>query len=316
MSLSQSSAAPAACRFGDPLLHALSPMHPLNGPGMCLPLPSSSLMSPVQMSFPARSSREAVDTLAHLGNGVLGSGFSQTYLGMAMPSIRDRYYQALERAAAEISAREREIGMRMSDPNVRREFVKWASEKRTSIARLYRIPMGPGAMIGGELRDWRKYGVGGRSFGNLESRAIGRGLTQDQAWARILNTVDTPNPQVTAAAGRTARLLRGGGAVLIVGGVALSGYEIYQARPEDRPELVKRAAATTGASTVASGLAIGFAVMLGATGIGLIAIGIVAGVAASYGTERVFFAERPDEAEALKRHGFVESRFLTPVGSR
>ncbi len=279
---------------------------------VALPLQTGCCHHPVPML--ARSQQEAWNTLDIIGGGVTGTGLSNTYLGMTMPTVRAQYYAALERAEREIAQRRAILGRQLENPAVYRGFVAWASAKRTSIARVFRIPMGPGAMLGGELRDNMRYGLGGRSLSNLEARNMARGLTQQESLTRILGSVDRPNAQVTAQALKAARILRSGGVVLFVGGLGLTGYEISQAQPKDRPYLVKKAAATTGASFGASTIAVGFAVMLGATGVGLIAIGIVAGVAAAYGTEEVFFSDaKANHTQALLTHGFVHARDLKPM---
>ncbi|WP_420101028.1 hypothetical protein [Bosea sp. (in: a-proteobacteria)] len=263
----------------------------------------------------ARSEAEALRTLDFLGGGTLGAGFGETYMGSVMMPIRNGYYAELERVAATIARRQAELGPRLNDPAAMRSFVDWARGQRLRVARLYRIPMGPGAMLGAELRDIREYGWGGRSMSNLEARQLQKyGRTGDDAVKAILNSVDRPNAQVTARAARAARVLRGGGAVLIVGGALVTGYEIYEATPAQRPMVVKRAAATTAASTAASAAAVGLAVMLGATGVGLIVVGIVAGVAASYGTEQVFFAEKPEDTEAFRHRGMIGVDSLVCVG--
>lgn len=303
--------------FGDPRRFGLAPVHDLNLPSVCIDVACGTHFQYARLPFLARNEQDALAALHHLGSGSTGTGLAGTYLGTAMPHIREAYYAALEKAQMEIAARQRMLGARLNDPAVQREFVRWASQKRTDIARVFRIPMGPGAMLGGEVRDWHKYGPGGRSFDNLYRRQMARpGMTDEQALMRILNSVDKPNAQVTLQAARTARILRGGGVVMVVGGIALSGYEIYQATPQQRPELIKRTAATTAASTAGSALAIGFAVMLGATGVGLIAIGIVAGIAASYATEEVFFTHDEAQVQALQRHGFVDGSALHRMNPR
>jgi hypothetical protein len=246
----------------------------------------------ISVSVPARHPDEAHQTLSVIGQGGLGTGLHNTYLGLTLPKIRSAYYEALRQAESEISARRLALGTRLNNPMEFRQFVKWAAERRTSIARLYRVPAGAGAVIGGEIRDIRKYGPGGRTFDNLMARNAQKGLTETESLERILATVDKPNPAETEAILKGAKFLRGGGTVFFVGGVALMGYEWYRARPEDRPELVKKDVITTGSSIVATDLAVGVAFMLGATGVGLIAVGIVAGVAAAYGAESLYYAHQ------------------------
>jgi hypothetical protein len=250
----------------------------------------------IAVTVPAHNETDANRVLQAIGSGGLGTGINNTYLGIALPGIRSNYYRALQGAESEIRARQASLGPRINNPIEYRQFVAWASGKRTSIARLYRIPSGTGAVIGGELRDNLKYGLGGRTPDNLVARNMERGLSEQEALAKVLSTVDKPNVAVTESVLKGAKYLKGGGAVLFVGGIALSGYEVYKADPKDRPALIKKEAVTTGTSMLATDLVVGVAFMLGATGIGLIAIGVVAGVAASYGAEKLYYAHQQSDA--------------------
>ena len=215
------------------------------------------------------------------------------YLGSALPTIRNQYYKALEGVETEIRARQAKLGSKPNGPRELRQFVEWASSERTRIARLFRIPAGPGGMLGGEIRDWRQYGAGGRSMDNLLTRAEAKnGLTGDAALRKILGSVDKPNPAATESILRGARYLRSAGAVVFVAGAGWTAYNIASAPAEERPELMRREGSALAGGFVASNVAIGICFLLGMTGVGLIAVGLVAGVAGAMAGERIYYASQ------------------------
>ena len=288
--------------------------HPLGLSCHCAAIPMQRGVHPHQIAVPAQSHREANDTLHWIGTGSFSTGLHQTYLGTMLPQVREAYYHALEKAEQEITFRKASLGSRLNNPAEYEAFVRWASARRTSIARVFRLPTGIGTVIGGEIRDTRKYGFGGRSFDNLMLRQAARGVTGRAAVTNILHSVDKPNLAVTEQMLKTAKVLRGGGAVLFVGGLALSGYEIYQATPQERPALVKKTAATMGAALVASEIAVGIALMLSAPAVAVIAVGLVVGGVAAYETEQIFFTDnKPKHVQALKTHGILHFSDLIPA---
>jgi hypothetical protein len=250
----------------------------------------------ISVHVPARTREEAHKTLGAIGSGGIGTGLHNTYLGHALPKIRASYYEALAVAEKEIGQRKVLLGSRLNNPAEYKQFVFWASRRRSAIARIYRIPAGPGAMIGGELRDWRVYGAGGRSPANLLERRMNRAInppaSEEAALTEMLSAVSRPNAIETENILRAAKFLRRGGAVFLVGGLALTGYEIYRAKPGDRPELIRKEALVTGGSLIATDLAVAVAITLSITGVGLIAVGIIAGVAGAIAAERMYYASQ------------------------
>jgi hypothetical protein len=247
-----------------------------------------------QLTVPARSEEDAWRFLSQVGSGgMAGNGMHNMYLGSALPTIRNQYYKALEGVEAEIRARQAKLGSKLNDPRELRQFVEWASSERTRIARLFRIPAGPGGMLGGEIRDWRQYGAGGRSMDNLLARAEAKnGLTGEAALRKILGSVDKPNPAATESILRGARYLRSAGAVVFVAGAGWTAYNIASAPAEERPELMRREGSALAGGFVASNVAIGICFLLGMTGVGLIAVGLVAGVAGAMAGERIYYASQ------------------------
>lgn len=150
--------------------------------------------------------------------------------------------------------------------------------------------------MGGEIRDWRQYGVGGRSLNNLLLRAESQGLTGEAALLKVLSSVDKPNPAATAAILKGARYLRGAGAVLLVGGAGLSAYNIASAPPEQRSNIAWREGASLAGGIVGSNLVVGVCFLLGMTGVGLVVVGLVAGVAGAMAAERIYYAHQSSNA--------------------
>ncbi len=269
----------------------------------------------ISVHVPARDHEDAHKTLTAIANGGIGTGLQNTYLGHATPKIRAAYYDALAAVEKEISARKIALGPRLTNPAEYRQFAFWASQRRTTVARLYRIPAGPGSMIGLEYRDWRVYGVGGRTPENVLSRNMSNKLvprSEEQALAKMISSAVKPNAAETERLLKAAKFLKRGGTVFIVGGLALTGYEIYRAKPADRPELIRKEVLVTGGSILASDLAVGIAIACSLTGVGLIAVGIIAGVGGAIAAERMYYANHQSQnVQEFHASGITHVKGLT-----
>ncbi len=263
---------------------------------------------------PGRSSADAERFLGVVGSGSTGTGAQDVWLGMALPSIRNNYSRALQAVEREIAQRRVQAGSRLKDAAEMEKFAKWAVARRNAVARIWRVPAGPGGMLGGEIRDMRTYGPGGRSLPNLLARAERNyGETGVSALERIVGSASKPNPAETAAILRGAKYLKAGGAVLFIGGVALTAYDIYKAPEGQRVDVAKTEGVSMAGGIVGSNLAVGVCFFLGMTGVGLIAVGLVAGVAGAYAAEKLYYAHTHDHAvRNLCQHGESHlSRFRT-----
>lgn len=213
------------------------------------------------------------------------------------PASGMHYYKALESAEREVAARRAALGPKLTDVGELRRFVEWASQQRNRIARQWRIPAGPGGVLGGEIRDWRQYGAGGRTLDNLLARAEKRqGLTGEAALLKVLGSTDKPNPAVTEAILRGSRYLRNAGSVMFIGGAASMAYQVSQAPASQRMEVLLREGSAFAGGAVAGNLAIGVCFLLGVGGIPLLAVGLVAGLAGAFVAERIYFAHRGSPA--------------------
>jgi len=268
--------------------------HPI--PNTRMILINSEIASTHFVHVPARSEDEGNEFLRSVGSGTLGNGANDLWLGQALPWVRQNYYQALQKAENEIAAERARLGSKLSDMAELERFTAWAVSRRNAIARFWRIPAGPGGLIGGEIRDMRTYGLGGRSLPNLLNRVGTKyGETGETALKRVISSVSKPNAGETTAILRGARYLKAGGAVLFVGGLALTAYDIAKAPPGKRVEAAKVAGVQTAGGLVASNVAVGVCFLLGMTGVGLVVVGVVAGVAGAVGAEKMYYAHTYSE---------------------
>jgi hypothetical protein len=72
------------------------------------------------------------------------------------------------------------------------------------------------------------------------------------------------------------------GAVLFVGGAAMTGYTILSAPEDQRWNVAGREAVGIGGGILTSNVVVGVCFLFGMTGFGLLAVGVVAGVAGAY----------------------------------
>jgi hypothetical protein len=257
-----------------------------------------------QLTVPGRSPNEAIDFLAAAGGGGTGQGGFDLFAGTTLEPVRNAYKARLEQLEAQIAERRIALGANPSEAALR-DLAEWAVRERASTARLWRLPTGPTQAILLELRDWRQYGMGGRTFGNMMARQAGGGATGSAAYEALLLSANRSNPAVTAAVARGARSLRFGGGVLSVIGLAASAGTIAAAPPEQR----RRVAAEAGvgfvggavAGEVATGILMVGAALLAASPPGwlVIGVGLAAGIAGGNIATHYFFPE--DHAPVANR---------------
>lgn len=235
------------------------------------------------VTVPARSGEEAIRFLSEAGSGLGGEAVREIYLGSVLAPVRHRYHAALAAAATEIAERRAGLGATATEAQLR-ELAEWAVQRRARAARMWRIPTGPAMQVRLEVRDWRQYGAGGRSFGNMLAREQRKGFGAGTAYENLIRSASTSNAGVDRSVARAARHLRLGGGVLGGLALAMSVREIAAAPAEQRGTIVKHQAVG-----LAGGL-VGGEVMAGAAAIGLgllmatppgwlvLTIGLVAGI--------------------------------------
>jgi hypothetical protein len=157
---------------------------------------------------------------------------------------------------------------------------------------VWRLPTGPDAFLVAEVRDWVKYGVGGRNFGNLMQRSMSQparaSWTREDHLLQVLRNVEKTHAGVDAAVMRNARYLKAGGAFLMVAGLGWTLMD-YQRTPDHRKgEFLQREAATATGGAFASGLATAVLVAASASGVVIIGVGLVAGMAGALAAEGLY----------------------------
>jgi hypothetical protein len=257
---------------------------------------------------PGETVEDGYDFLATVGEGTLGAGFRTTYAGQTMEPIRRGYYNFLKEVEERIAERQVALGDALERPETLRELARWSAQQRTRAARIWRLPSGVGGVVGAEIRDWRKYGLSGRTLPNLERyNATKYGIRGSESWTRIAASAAKPNPAETAAILKAARYLKRGGSVLFILGLGLTAYEIGKAEPERRPEIISREAFGFAGGSILSGLAIGVAFLgFGLVGWPLLLVGLVAGIGGGFIGERLFYSWRPDQLfHPLEQNGAI-----------
>ncbi|MBL6456928.1 hypothetical protein JMJ55_16445 [Belnapia sp. T6] len=264
------------------------------------------------VTVPARNEQEAIAILHEAGSGLAGEGMRNLYLGSVLEPVRHRYHQALSQAAAEIAERRAKLGPAPSEAALR-ELSEWAVRRRAQAARLWRIPTGPAMQVRLEVRDWRKYGFGGRTYQNLLRRQQGGGFTGATAYENLILSATQSNAGVDASIPRSARHLRFGGGILAGLALAYSAHEIAEAPPEQRANLAKHqavgfAGGVVGGEAAAALAGVGLGLLVATPPgwvvitVGLVA-GLVGGVVGGMVAERVVFPEDAHAASQAMRSG-------------
>lgn len=240
---------------------------------------------------PGQVAEEGHAFLRQLDSAAAGAGARQFLAGATWGPIRKRY-QMVDRALAEAAqARLAQLGAspKLADLEA---IVREASSKRSLAARVWRMPSGPDAFVAAEMRDWKKYGFGGRSFNNLMDRSMANPARA--TWARedhlkqILRNVEKTNPAVDAAVLRNARYLKAGGAILMIAGAGWTLHEYSQTPDSQKAEFVRRESASFAGSALATGVVTAVLVTMSVSGAIVIGAGLVAGVAGGLLAEGVY----------------------------
>ncbi len=227
--------------------------------GMCLPLP-------------APSADEGIDFLENVAAGNLGAGLRITSQGKSIPQIRAEYKFLIEKFEQDLINKK---SMGLSS----KELARWVVNERTSIAKLMRRKQGLEAKIILDLRDANKYGIGGRSYENLEKRLITKGVAASEVPNELMKGAVKPNKAVSDAAIKGAAFLQSGGRVIIIISISATAYTLLTA-PEDKLEqVIYEEIGGVAGGAVGGGLGVGLCIAFGiaTSGWGLLACGVVGG---------------------------------------
>jgi hypothetical protein len=226
----------------------------------------------ITVAVPAHNADEGINFLESLSAGNIGAGLKMTSFGQTIPSIRQEYKLEIERFEKELQSKQAN--------NVKpKELAKWAVNERKRIAQKMRAKQGGGSQIILELRDNIKYGLGGRSYENLEKRALNQGVPKVEVPQTLLKKATTPNSGISKAAIDGAKFLKHGGRVVVVISISVTAYTLLTA-PQDQLEkiLYQEAGGITG-GVIGGGTAVGLCILFGiaTSGWGLLACGVVGG---------------------------------------
>ena len=264
------------------------------------------------ITVPGRSKADGYAFLESVGSGSL--------LGTGSAYLRD-----LDRLRTSYNVQIGEVGREVASMRAQNvpaaEIAAFANAERNRILLGIRLRQNLGAAVTLDLRDRVQYGLAGRSFDTMLERAkksVARSEPPGDAYEAVIAGALRSNVKVSGRVARATEFLSRGGTVLTVLGVAASGYEIYEAKPEDRGRVIAEQAGSTAASWAASGGAVALCVVLGAGtgGVGLLAIGLVAGfaggAAGSWLGDRVYYSDHPRAAHQVQATGWVEQHLFHP----
>ncbi|MEM9223922.1 MAG: hypothetical protein AAGB11_16195 [Pseudomonadota bacterium] len=239
------------------------------GPGDYLRSASETRYS---LSLPADSEASALDFLAGVGGGAAGAGRAMRRVGIDGPAVRLRYKQEVEGLA-------RKIAEKLADGQSKETVARWATEERRRIVQRMRAGSGPVAKGIYEIRDWRKYGYGGRTYPNMSRYYRNQGVPQSSIPDKLIQGAQRSNVDVNKAM-KGAAYLRHGGRVLIVVGVAISAARIWNASDRDLPRVIGEELGGFIGGGLGAGAGVGICIVFGiaTSGWGLLACGVVGGV--------------------------------------
>jgi len=279
-------------------------------PGPPFKLPNEAAY---RLPLPAADADAASRFLEGLGGDAAGAGRKMVEIGINAPLLRAAYKREIEAMMAELARR-----LAAGEP--KESVARWVSAERNRI--IGRIRSSSGLVTRGiyELRDWREYGPGGRTWDNIQKRYQGRGLSGEATHKHIILGAQTSNTTVNTAAMRGASYLRHGGRVVLVVGVAVSAARIWNASEQELPRVIGEEMGGYIGGGIGAGAGVGICMIFGIAsgGWGLLACGIVGGlgggVAGSYVggqvADGIYYTDETTPQEAL---GFVSLEL--PAGS-
>lgn len=184
----------------------------------------------------------------------------------------------------EVETLARQIAKRLEKGQSVDQVARWASDQRRQVVNRMRAGSGPITRAYYEIRDWRRYGRGGRTYPNLVRRYQRRRVPQAEISSRVLDGAQRSNIDVNEAI-KGASYLRHGGRVLIVVGVAVSAARIWNASDHELPRVIgeELGGFIGGGLGAGAGVSICLIFGIGSGGWGLLACGVVGGLTGGVG---------------------------------
>jgi hypothetical protein len=226
---------------------------------MCIPLPVDT-------------ADEGVRFLEGVVSGNVGAGVKMNIQGNTIPLIRTEYKRLVDQFERDLIKRKK-LGLSA------KELAKWAVKERTKIAGLMRRKQGVDAKIILDLRDNFKYGLGGRTYENLEKRAASKGVKSTDIPDELLKSATRPNKAISDAALKGAKFLKHGGKAVVVISISITAYTLLTAPEHKLEEIMYEEIGGAAGGFVGGGTGVGLCIVFGiaTSGWGLLACGVVGG---------------------------------------
>lgn len=264
-------------------------------------------------TLPATDSYNAahfLEAIGRSGGAGIGSGLRMDHIGVYMPGIRMDYQNEVDRLAFEI---QRRIAARQPPKMI----AEYAVPARRAIANQMRNRSGVGTRVLFEIRDWKEYGAGGRTFRNIERKYVGRGLSGDALYTEMYTAATHPNTGISEAAIRGARYLKYGGRLIVIVSVTTTAYRLMTTPPDQMERVIHEEAGGLAGGALGSGIAVGVCLAFGVVtgGWGLLACGAIGGLAGGIGGDwigdKIYFSRHPNIEGKIERSGIVTSEDLS-----
>ena len=264
-------------------------------------------------TLPVASPQEGAELLEWVGGAATGTG-RRLWQGRHMAEIRREYERLIQNLTAEVERRQ------AAGPSAQ-TIARWAVSERRRIATVMRLRSGIGTLVTFEIRDWGRFGPGGRTHSNLQKRYARQGLKGEALSNRLIRGAQSPNTGVSSAAIKGARYLKHGGRAILVISIPLTAYTLMTA-PEGELErlLYTEAGAFAGGSTGA-GVGTGACLIFGlaTSGWGLLACGVVGGlvggIGGSWAGEKLYYSSNPRVEDVVTASGTLGRSLHRPCGA-
>lgn len=237
------------------------------------------------LPLPAGNVETAQRFLEGLGGDAMGMGRTLSSIGVNAPALRAQYKREIEGMVAELERR-----LKAGEP--KESVARWASAERNRIVGHMRAVNNFATRGMYTIRDWGEYGIGGRTWPNIERRYEEKHkLTGEAIHDKIINGARKSNEGVNKAAMRGASFLKHGGRVVLVVGINMTAARIWKASDEEMPRVLLEELGGYVGGGLGAGMAATGCIIFGvaSAGWGLLACGVVGGlaggIAGSYAAE-------------------------------